>query len=1344
MKVLSLLSYYLMFFTSRAFSINKKDFILIFFFISTVTHAVELTDEQFNSDIAGWSVSNASKVYYSSDYSGSMFIDRDDTASKTYSYGAAYANQTLTIEVQWCATNEWESSDDYLRINVNDVTAKQDYNGGGCQSTTFTADADVNGDFKIEFSPITNRNDEDAYIKYFTVNGTPVADAEIPPVMGGVPDQTISIGTPFSLDISPYVTLTNADPILAYTLTGSLPAGLDFNTTTGILSGTPTEAVTTNLSVTATDNDGISNADSFTLKPIEVGWEQAVYQTNEDTSLAYGDTSAMPMVISIDHAVNFPISVSLATSPGTATADSDYRSSSTTVTIPAGDTSVTVYMDIFHDEGIEITEDFTVTLSNPTGTGGVILKENYDVATVNIMEQTTAPLCYSDDFNSGILDSTWRTLKSSGTFSPEVDNNRLRLTPDTGYMSTAVTKDYEFPSFENLIILEFTHYSYGGNGADGFAAVLYDTAVGATPTPGAFGGSLGYAQKCENGAYYSSYSGTCSSDCTTSGGCAGFEGGWLGLGLDEYGNYQNPTEGRIGGTGSISNSVAIRGDGSGVNGYELLEGTSTLSPTLWDSSLTANPGDKFRMTIDARDPAHLYIRLERKLASSSTYTTIINQFDAKDATYNQSTTPDSVRLALTASTGASHAIHEIDDISVWGRCTPYSPAEDNATAVGFDIRETSIGIADNNRSITTKITNKPLSLNVVSLDTNGSLAAYDGVNNSRVYLFVEDSSVCSMSDVDKRTAIASEPRNWYVTFNKNDTYQTTPNYTSTIASQDKKIVMNYINWSQVFENANFNCSNSNTQAVLKGVPQCLNSNTKLAQVFPDLVNECLGGAKPACESNSYAASGVPSAPYDNEYGCYQCLAGGAGTISCSTDNFAIRPDSFSLSTPSGENINLLTSAQEYTFPLTAVDGTSGATNNYTVTNANSVLTLERTMYQPTGTVDNTLNGTLSFSATPFSINNGVGNALIAFDDIGKVNIQVRDTNWSAVDSDDTPGDCSSTGRYICGDVNATFIPEHFTLSNVHLKNDNAGNFTYLSNDLSISAHLDVNVTAKNLNDAVTQNFKSGSWENPVDINISVSSAASTPTINKDEIDTTQNLGFSSGSLVINWNETNSTKKLMFNFNRDLTDAKNPFRIDGSEVTLSAKSTYSDSGVTKNVTGSNVADQNATFVYGRTHATRQRFNSDNGTAFIYFESYCTGVDTSGNTCNKSFLPNGVDSNSTDDPRWFVNTSHTSSSGIAGSVAQKGGLGFVNATNASTANPAQTQLNYTAGSTRGYPYKTTMQNAASSWLIYNKYNSSATTNEFDVEFMGSGDWVGTHETNTTTIKTGTQRTNRRLMW
>ena len=58
---------------------------------------------------------------------------------------------------------------------------------------------------------------------------------------------------------------------------------------------------------------------------------------------------------------------------------------------------------------------------------------------------------------------------------------------------------------------------------------------------------------------------------------------------------------------------------------------------------------------------------------------------------------------------------------------------------------------------------------------------------------------------------------------------------------------------------------------------------------------------------------------------------------------------------------------------------------------------------------------------------------------------------------------------------------------------------------------------------------------------------------------------------------------------------------------------------------------------------------------------------------------------------------------------------------------------------------MENNASGWLIYNKYNPNIPTNEFEVEFIQPNSaWAGMHETNSTTNKNATENTNRRLMW
>lgn len=116
----------------------------------------------------------------------------------------------------------------------------------------------------ISFANNDTTGGEDPY--HFSIQGIGVA--QTPPIMGNVPNQSAIVGTAFNLNIASYVALTNGDAILpnGYTLTGTLPAGLFFNNTTGVISGTPTaETPSTSFIVTASDNDGVSNTDLFTI-----------------------------------------------------------------------------------------------------------------------------------------------------------------------------------------------------------------------------------------------------------------------------------------------------------------------------------------------------------------------------------------------------------------------------------------------------------------------------------------------------------------------------------------------------------------------------------------------------------------------------------------------------------------------------------------------------------------------------------------------------------------------------------------------------------------------------------------------------------------------------------------------------------------------------------------------------------------------------------------------------------------------------------------------------------------------------------------------------------------------
>jgi hypothetical protein len=465
---------------------------------------------------------------------------------------------------------------------------------------------------------------------------------------------------------------------------------------------------------------------------------------------------------------------------------------------------------------------------------------------------------------------------------------------------------------------------------------------------------------------------------------------------------------------------------------------------------------------------------------------------------------------------------------------------------------------------------------------------------------------------------------------------------------------------------------------------------------------------------------------------------------CSRDFFAIRPNKFALATPAGEDVEILTSAQDYNLSLIAQKySSSSATNGYNVSKINTDdYDLNKTLYMPNGDVNNSLHGDVTFTSNDTPIVNGIGNNAfkVNYNDVAKVNIKLTDKTWAKVDldNDDTPADCSANGAYICGDINATFIPDHFSITNISLKNS-ANTYTYLSNDFNVSAKFILTVTAKNKNDDTTQNFDKDSWEHTVKATVKLPHMNGM-TENKQEIATATALGFSSGIYTI---DSNISQGILFNYQRDKNTTINPFRINGSDTNTSVNAHYTSSANSVDVNGSASASGNATFLYARTHATRQRFQGDTGSFPIFVETYCYEKDTNNLTCNKSLLPNGTSAKSTDDPRWFVNTLHTTAQGRIGTLSQKGGSNHISINSMTGESPVIATIQYDKN--RGYPYKATMENNASNWLIYNKYNTGATTNEVAVEFTNdSHSWAGKYETNTTTKQNASNSTNRRIMW
>ncbi|MDX7647294.1 DUF6701 domain-containing protein [Aeromonas caviae] len=253
--------------------------------------------------------------------------------------------------------------------------------------------------------------------------------------------------------------------------------------------------------------------------------------------------------------------------------------------------------------------------------------------------------CFSDDFSASTLSSNWVVARSSGDFTPAIVNGRLGMTQASPKQSTSATYQRLFPAANNLVTIEFDHYAHGGNGADGMAVVLSDARV--TPQPGAFGGPLGYGFKPE---------------------ANGFAGGWLGVGIDEYGNFSG--EGGSVNKGRRKQSVAVRGSGSGTSGYNYLRGTcnngststsgNCLSPTV-DSGSDSNRPHRYRLTIDSRITGQSLVKVERNTEGS--YSTLIDSFNAA-AQSGQAAIPENLLLSLTGSTGDATNAHQIDNVRI--------------------------------------------------------------------------------------------------------------------------------------------------------------------------------------------------------------------------------------------------------------------------------------------------------------------------------------------------------------------------------------------------------------------------------------------------------------------------------------------------------------------------------------------------------------------------------------------------------------------------------------------------------------------------------------------------------
>lgn len=172
--------------------------------------------------------------------------------------------------------------------------------------------------------------------------------------------------------------------------------------------------------------------------------------------------------------------------------------------------------------------------------------------------------------------STSQTPIPGCTSTDPAGSGALRLTAATQNQEGGVGSTESVPISMGIDAV-FNTFQYGGSSADGIAFYLAATDPYAPAVPkkiGQAGGSLGYSPSTVSGSPQ-----------------PGLEYGYLGIGLDVYGNWLNPNVDGTGcttpATGPSANNVAVRGPGNGTAGYCVLsakKGAGTLHGTTRTNS----------------------------------------------------------------------------------------------------------------------------------------------------------------------------------------------------------------------------------------------------------------------------------------------------------------------------------------------------------------------------------------------------------------------------------------------------------------------------------------------------------------------------------------------------------------------------------------------------------------------------------------------------------------------------------------------------------------------------------------------------------------------------------------
>jgi hypothetical protein len=249
------------------------------------------------------------------------------------------------------------------------------------------------------------------------------------------------------------------------------------------------------------------------------------------------------------------------------------------------------------------------------------------------------------------------------------------------------------------------------------------------------------------------------------------------------------------------------------------------------------------------------------------------------------------------------------------------------------------------------------------------------------------------------------------------------------------------------------------------------------------------------------------------------------TISCSADNFAIRPDHFDAAatdlnwTSAGltRTLNASTSSstpthkagQPFTLSATAYNASNTVTTGY---NSTPVASLSSCVLPASGCVIGTL--------TPGSFSNSSGtltSTTANYSEVGAISATLSDASFANVDAADgsTTADRTITSAAF---TMGRFVPDHFDATlNTPIFAPACNTFTYVGQPIKYATNPIANLTAKNAAGSNTQNYTGSLWKiSPNDLTFGITPAYSEVshalTVLNSSVPTIMDTGNGSGTL----------------------------------------------------------------------------------------------------------------------------------------------------------------------------------------------------------------------------------------